>query len=77
MEYFRINGIDFSPFVSSLKVNSEVNYNAQTNAAGNTVVDYINTKRKIEVGIIPMDNKKMMDLLFQLESFVMMICQID
>ena len=52
MAYFKINDVDFSQYVESLKVKKSVNYNAQTNAAGNTVVDYINSKRTIEVGII-------------------------
>jgi hypothetical protein len=57
MAYFKIGEIDFSPYVNSLKINKSANYNAQTNAAGNTVVDYINSKRTIEVGIIPVDNE--------------------
>lgn len=55
MEYFKIGDIDFSMYVSSLKVKTAVNYNSQTNAAGDTVVDYINKKRSIEVGIIALN----------------------
>jgi hypothetical protein len=57
--YFSINGENFSPYVNKLVVTKQANYNAQTNAAGNTVVDYINTKRTIEVGIIPVDEEVM------------------
>lgn len=55
MTYFKIGGKDFSKYVNALKVATENNYNAQSNAAGDTVVDYINAKRSIEVGIIPLD----------------------
>ncbi len=63
MSYFKINNIDFSHCVNSLKVNDNKTYNAQTNAAGNTVVDYINNKRVIEVGIIPLNSEDMSNLL--------------
>ena len=39
MAYFKINDIDFSDYVSELKVNKSANYNVQTNAAGDSVVD--------------------------------------
>ncbi len=67
--YFKIGDIDFSMYVNELKVNKEANYNAQTNAAGNTVVDYINSKRTIEVGIIPVDNADMVKLQNALDAF--------
>lgn len=69
MEYFKINDIDFSQYVSSLKVNKTATYNAQVNAAGNTVVDYINTKRTIEVGIIPVDAQAMVRLQQAIDGF--------
>ena len=69
MEYFKINDVDYSKCVSSLKVNKVVNYNAQTNAAGNTVVDYINTKRAIEVGIIPLNDAAMLKLQLAIAAF--------
>lgn len=55
MAYFKIGDVDFSLYVNSLKVSKTANYSAQTNAAGDTVVDYINSKRTIEVGIIPLN----------------------
>lgn len=69
MDYFIINDIDFSVCVNQLKINKEANYNAQTNAAGDTVVDYINSKRIFEVGIIPLNNRAMIDLMNVLEEF--------
>lgn len=69
MAYFKINDIDFSAYVNELKVNSSRNYTAQTNAAGNTVVDYINKKRTIEVGIIPIDDVTMLKIQSAIDAF--------
>lgn len=69
MDYFVIDDIDFSMYVNELKINKETNYNAQTNAAGNTVVDYINSKRTIEVGIIPLNDDAMVSLLTAIDAF--------
>lgn len=69
MSYFKINGIDFSKYVNELIVNKEANYNAQTNAAGDTVVDLINHKRTIEVGIIPLNDVAMKELLEAIDAF--------
>lgn len=74
MSYLKIKGVDYSSYVSDLKVNKGFNYNAQANAAGNTVVDYINSKRSIEVSIIPLDKTVMATLQEALDSFQ---CQID
>ena len=69
MAYFKINEIDFSMYVSGLKVSKSANYSAQTNAAGNTVVDYINSKRVIEVSIIPLDAAAMLNLKAVIDAF--------
>lgn len=69
MAYFKIGDTDYSMYVNQLNVNKEANYNAQTNAAGNTVVDYINHKRTIEVGIIPLDNAAMVALQAAIDAF--------
>ena len=63
MSYFKIGNNDYSTYVSSLKVSSAAHYNAQTNAAGNTVVDYINKKRTFEVGVIALNDTVMKNLL--------------
>lgn len=68
MTYFKINGYDFSHFVNELKVKRGANYNAQTNAAGDTVVDYINHKRTVEVGFVPLDRLEMYELKLQLRN---------
>lgn len=67
--YFTINGNDYSRLVSSMKVSKAANYTLQTNAAGNAVVDYINTKRTIEVGFIPMETTEALDILQAADSF--------
>ena len=69
MSYFKINGVDYSKCVSKLNVSKAANYNAQTNAAGNTVVDFINHKRTIEVSIIPLDGATAAELQRALDGF--------
>lgn len=59
MAYLKLGSVDFSNYCNELIVKKTANYTAQTNAAGNTVVDFINHKRTIEVGIIPLDRATM------------------
>ena len=73
MAYFKIGKTDFSNIVNELKIDNTSNYNSQTNAAGDTVVDYINTKRIIEVGIIPLDDTDMANLQTAIKDFDVMI----
>lgn len=69
MAYFKINGVDYSTFVSGLKVTKTHIYTSQTNAAGDTVADYINAKRVIEVNIIPLDAAALASLLTAVDNF--------
>lgn len=69
MAYFKINNVDYSMYVNSLVISKETNYTAQTNAAGDSVVDYINSKREIEVGIIPLDDAAMAQLQTAIDAF--------
>ena len=62
MAYFKIGNTDFSMYVNELKVSRKAKYNSQTNAAGDTVVDFINNKWIVEVGIIPLDSAAMIAL---------------
>lgn len=66
---FGINHVAFGHCVNQLKVNKQTNYNAQVNAGGNTVVDFINYKRTIEVGIIPLDSATMIALQEAISNF--------
>lgn len=69
MAYLKINGVDFSAFVNKLEVNTAHTYNAQINAAGDTVVDYIAAKRTINVGIIPLSDSNMRTLKQEIDEF--------
>lgn len=69
MAYIQLNGKDYSMYCNKLVVDKKANYNAQTNAGGNTVVDFINHKRIIHVGIIPLDNTVMAELQQILNNF--------
>lgn len=73
MAYFKINGEDFSKYVNGLTINKKSVYNAQTNASGNTVVDYINKKRELEVGIIPLEADAMAKLQTAIDGFNVLI----
>lgn len=69
MTYFKIGNKDYSLYVNELKVSTDINYNSQTNAAGDTVVDYINKKRVISVGIIPLNDIVMAELQADIDAF--------
>ena len=69
MAYFKIGDIDFSKYVNELIVTKSANYNSQTNAAGDSVVDYINHKKVIKVGIIPVEDEAMGNLLTAIDAF--------
>lgn len=73
MEYFKINGTDLSMYVSGLKISKTATYTSQTNAAGNTVVDYINTKRQLDVSIIALDDAVMKVIQPILDAFSVII----
>jgi hypothetical protein len=67
--YFKINDINFSMYVNELNVQTENIFNSQTNAAGDTVVDFVNKKRQVEVGIIPLNDTAMKSLLTEIDKF--------
>ena len=69
MSYFKINNVDFSSIVNELKINKKHNFNSQVNAAGDSVVDYINSKRQIKVRFITIDDSKMKQLLAEADKF--------
>lgn len=69
MSYFKIDNTDFSMYVNELKIKTSANYNIQTNAHGDSVVDYINKKRTIEVGIIPLHKESMISLKQAIDNF--------
>ena len=69
MAFFKIGNNDYSMFTSELKVAVNHNYNAQTNAEGNTVIDYINKKRVVNVVIIPLNDENMARLQADINAF--------
>lgn len=77
MTYFKINGNDYSMYVNKLKVGREHNYKGMTNATGNMLVKYVNTKRVFEVGIIPLSQEAMSNLQQDLNSFKVSVSYLD
>lgn len=73
MAYFKIGENDYSMYVSGLKIQSNTTYRAQTNAAGDTVVDNAKAKRTIEVSIIPLNNTAMKNLQADIASFKVLL----
>lgn len=69
MEYLKVNDVDLSRYVNKLSITTQANYNAQTNANGNSVVDMINKKRTIKVGFIPVNANTMISILSEIEKF--------
>ena len=69
MAYFKIGSNDYSMYTNELKIETNTTYRAQTNAAGDTVVDNQKSKRTIEVGIIPLNNTAMKQLQEDIAGF--------
>ena len=69
MAYFKIGSNDYSMYTNELKININTSYRAQTNAAGDTVVDNQKSKRTIEVGIIPLNDTVMKRLMADIAGF--------
>lgn len=69
MAYFKIFNNDYSTYVSGLNIKTKNNYYEAENAAGNIIVDYINSKRVITVEIIPLKQETMEYLLNDLSNF--------
>lgn len=70
--YFRINSVDLSHLVSGLKVGYEtlVSDNSGRNANGDTVIDIVNTKRKVYVTFRHTTGDEMKTLLAAISDFV-------
>ena len=69
MAYFKIGENDYSMYTNALKVETNTVYRAQSNAAGDTVVDKAKSKRTIEVGIIPLNSTIMKNLQQDIADF--------
>lgn len=73
MTFLTINGHDYSMYVNELKVSRSSTYRSQTNAAGNTVVDNMNAKRSVTIGIIPLSDSVMAQLLEDVYRFEVLL----
>lgn len=73
--FFKINDIDFSHMVSSLKVGYEtlVSDNSGRNAAGDTVIDVINHKYKLYVTLRHTTQDEMDEFLHAIGSYVVTV----
>lgn len=69
MAYFKINEHDYSNCVSGLSVKKQFNYTSQTNAAGDSVIDYTNQKIQLDVTIIPLDEAIMRNFQADVDGF--------
>lgn len=72
MAFLKINGKDFSHLVSSMKVGFEtlVSDNSGRNANGDTVIDVINKKCKVYVGLRHTTREEMEAFLASIENYV-------
>lgn len=75
MSYLKINNIDFSSLVSGLKIGHEtlVSDKSGRNAAGNTVIDIINSKYKIYVTLRHTTNAEMSRFLSAIDDYVVSV----
>ena len=75
MVYFMVNNKDFSPLVSGLKVGYEtlVSDNSGRNAAGDTVIDVINRKRKVYINFRHTTREEMTSLLSAIRDYVVQV----
>jgi hypothetical protein len=75
MAYFKINGYDFSSIVSGLRVGYEtlVSDNSGRNAAGDTVIDVINHKKKLYVTIRHTTDAEMKQFLNAITDYVVTV----
>ena len=79
MTIFKIGGVDFSGLVSGLKVGYEtlVSDNSGRNAAGETVLDVINMKRKIYVTLRHTTFAEMQEFLAAIAPFQVTVTYLD
>lgn len=77
--YFKINNIDFSHLVSGLKVGYEtlVSEDSGRNAAGDTVLDVINKKKKVYLTLRHTTNSEMRGFLAAIQDYVVEVSYLD
>lgn len=79
MNYFKIGSQDFSSLVSGMKVGYEtlVSDNSGRNAAGDTVIDVVNEKKKVYIQFRHMTGDEMNSLLNAVQSYVVSVSFLD
>ena len=77
MAYFKINNHDYSQYVNKLIVDTVHKYTARENASGNLLVKHITRKKKLQVGIIPLDASTLKTLLSDIDSFDVRVSYLD
>lgn len=79
MEYFGINGVDFSHMVSSHKIGYEtlVSDKSGRNAAGDSVIDVVNRKRKLYITFRHTTGEEMAELLHAIADYVITVQYFD
>ena len=77
--YFKIGDKDFSSLVSSLKVGKEtlVSDESGRNANGDMVIDIVNKKRKVYVGLRYTTGAEMQQFLAATEGYVVNVSFLD
>lgn len=79
ISYLVLNGTDVSDLVKSMKISYEtlVSDNSGRNANGDTVIDIVNRKVKIQVTFIPMGGEDMSSLLRAIGDYVLDVTFLD
>lgn len=77
--YFKINNVDFSDYVSGLKIGYEtlVSSDSGRNANGDTVIDIVNRKKKVYITFRHTTNSEMQKLLNAIADYVVTISYLN
>lgn len=77
MTYFKINDTDYSLYCNQLKISVKTIFKQATNAAGDTVVKFVNRKRTFTVGIIPLNERVMEAFQNDIQQFNVLVSYRD
>lgn len=79
MNYFKIGNTDFSFLVAGMKVGYEtlVSSDSGRNAAGDTVIDVVNEKKKVYIQFRHMTEEEMNSLLTAIQPYVVNVSFLD
>lgn len=77
--YFKINNVDFSSYISALKVVREVlvSENSGRNANGDTVIDIVNKKFKVHTTLRHTTAVEMQKFLSAIDDYVVNVSFLD